>query len=266
MSSLSEVSIWRLEKGVATPTQDVLVQETPVSLVFNGVSHIVLMATPSDLEALALGFSLSEGIISRPSQFYHAEVEETSAGYIVDIEIASEAFMQLKHRRRNMQGRSGCGLCGIENLEAVKPEVAQIEQHISLSSRAIEKALAEFSKWQPLRAESGSVHAAAWATAEGDIKLSFEDVGRHNALDKLIGYAAKHEPNWREGFILVSSRASYEMVLKAALSGISCLVAVSAPTQFAVNLAKEAGLTLVGFARPHRQVVYNGIEYIRPES
>lgn len=262
MNPLSEASIWRLEKGVITPTQDVLIQETPVSLVYNGVSHIVLMATPSDLEALALGFSLSEGIIKRASQFYDVELFESEQGIIVNIEIASEAFMQLKHRRRNMQGRSGCGLCGIENLEAVKPDIATIDHHINIASAAIEKALNQFDQMQPLRESTGSVHAAAWATKEGDIKLSFEDVGRHNALDKLIGHAMKHKIQWQEGFIVVSSRASYEMVLKSALSGISCLVAVSAPTQFAVNLAKEAGLTLVGFARPHRQVVYNGIEYI----
>ena len=260
MNPLSEASIWRLEDGVITPTQDVLIQETPVSLVYNGVSHIVLMATPHDLEALALGFSLSEGIIKRPSQLYDVEVFESEQGMIVDMEIASEAFVELKHRRRNMQGRTGCGLCGIENLEAVKPEIATIDYHIKITSDAIEKALKQFNQMQPLRESTGSVHAAAWANQDGEIKLSFEDVGRHNALDKLIGHAMKHQIDWKEGFVVVSSRASYEMVLKSALSGISCLVAVSAPTQFAVNLAKEAGLTLIGFARPHRQIVYNGIE------
>lgn len=262
MNPLSEASIWRLEGGVVTPTQDVLIQESPVSLVYNGVSHIVLMATPADLEALALGFSLSEGIIKSPSQLYDVEIIESQQGMIVSMEIASAAFMELKHRRRNMQGRTGCGLCGIENLEAVKPEIASIDYHIQIAPGAIEKALSQFNHMQPLRESTGSVHAAAWATKDGDIKLSFEDVGRHNALDKLIGHAMEHKIDWREGFVVVSSRASYEMVLKSALSGISCLVAVSAPTQFAVDLAKEAGLTLVGFARPHRQVVYNGIEHI----
>ena len=262
MNPLSEVSIWRLENGVITPTQDVLIQETPVSLVYNGVSHIVLMATPSDLKALALGFSLSEGIIKRASQLYDIEITESEQGIIVSMEIAAEAFMKLKHRRRNLQGRTGCGLCGIENLDAVKPEIQAITQHIDIAPSAIERALNQFNEMQPLRNSTGSVHAAAWATQEGEIKLSFEDVGRHNALDKLIGHAMKHKIEWQEGFVVVSSRASYEMVLKSALSGVSCLVAVSAPTQFAVDLAKEAGLTLVGFARPHRQVIYNGIEHI----
>ncbi|MDO5667274.1 MAG: formate dehydrogenase accessory sulfurtransferase FdhD [Alcaligenaceae bacterium] len=262
MNPLSEASVWRLENGVITPTQDVLIQETPVSLVYNGVSHIVLMATPSDLEALALGFSLSEGIIQRASQLYDVEVFESEQGMIVNMEIATQAFMALKHRRRNLQGRTGCGLCGIENLEAVKPAIAEITYHIDLSASAIEKALNQFTQMQPLRESTGSVHAAAWATQEGEITLSFEDVGRHNALDKLIGYAMKHKIDWQQGFVVVSSRASYEMVLKSALSGVSCLVAVSAPTQFAVDLAKEAGLTLVGFARPHRQVIYNGVEHV----
>lgn len=262
MNPLSEASVWRLEDGVITPTQDVLIQETPVSLVYNGVSHIVLMATPSDLEALALGFSLSEGIIKRPSQLYDIEVYESEQGMIVEMEIATAAFVELKHRRRNLQGRTGCGLCGIENLEAVKPEIPSITHHTDVSAEAIQSALKQFDEMQPLRESTGSVHAAAWATPVGEIQLNFEDVGRHNALDKLIGYAMKHQLPWQEGFVVVSSRASYEMVLKSALSGISCLVAVSAPTQFAVNLAKEAGLTLIGFARPHRQVIYHGIEHV----
>lgn len=262
MNPLSEASVWRLEDGVITPTQDVLIEESPVSLVYNGVSHIVLMATPSDLEALALGFSLSEGIIQRASQLYDVEVFESEQGMIVNMEIATQAFMALKHRRRNLQGRTGCGLCGIENLEAVKPEIAAITYHIDIRAAAIQKALMQFNTMQPLRESTGSVHAAAWADKDGEIKLSFEDVGRHNALDKLIGHAMKHKIDWQEGFVVVSSRASYEMVLKSALSGISCLVAVSAPTQFAVDLAKEADLTLVGFARPHRQVIYHGVEHI----
>lgn len=262
MNPLSEASVWVLENGVIIPTQDLLIQETPVSLVYNGVSHIVLMATPTDLEALALGFSLSEGIIQRASQLYDVEVFESEQGMIVNMEIASQAFMELKHRRRNLQGRTGCGLCGIENLEAVKPEIPTITKHIKIESSAIEKALNQFNQLQPLRNSTGSVHAAAWSTREGEIKFTFEDVGRHNALDKLIGYAMKHKVVWQDGFVMVSSRASYEMVLKSALSGISCLVAVSAPTQFAVDLAKEADLTLVGFARPHRQVVYNGVKRI----
>ena len=265
MNPLSKASVWRLEQGVITPTQDVLIQETPVSLVYNGVSHIVLMATPADLEALALGFSLSEGIIKRPSQLYDVQLYETEQGIIVDMEIATAAFVELKHRRRNLQGRTGCGLCGIENLAAVKPEIAQISHHVDLTAEAIKKALIQFDEMQPLRESTGSVHAAAWATQSGEIQLSFEDVGRHNALDKLIGYAMKHQLPWEEGFVVVSSRDSYEMVLKSALSGISCLVAVSAPTQFAVNLAKEAGLTLIGFARPQRQVIYHGAEHVFTE-
>lgn len=262
MNPLTEATIWRLENGVITPTQDVLIQETPVSLVYNGVSHIVLMATPSDLESLALGFSLSEGILKSASQLYDIEIHESEQGMIVEMEIATEAFVKLKHRRRNLQGRTGCGLCGIENLEAVKPEIPAINYHVDISSSAIEKALSQFNHMQPLRESTGSVHAAAWATKDGELKLSFEDVGRHNALDKLIGYAMKHKIDWQEGFVVVSSRASYEMVLKSALSGISCLVAVSASTKFAVDLAKESGLTLIGFARPQRQVIYNGADRI----
>ena len=262
MNPLSNTSVWLLEDGVIAPTQDQLIQETPVSLVYNGVSHIVLMATPIDLEALALGFSLSEGIIKKASQLYDVEVFESEQGMIVDMEIATQAFVELKHRRRNLLVRSVCCLCGFEYLESVKPEIPAINHHIDIKVSAIEKALNQFNQLQPLRNSTGSVHAAAWATADGEIQFTFEDVGRHNALDKLIGYAMRKKVAWQDGFVVVSSRASYEMVLKSALSGISCLVAVSAPTQFAVDLAKEANLTLVGFARPNRQVVYNGAERI----
>lgn len=259
---LKNIPVWRLNGDKVKETEDCLINETPVSLVYNGISHVVLMATAQDLAELALGFSLTEGILSDASQLYDVEVTEACNGILVQMEIASEQFMALKGRRRNMTGRTGCGLCGIENLDAVKPVITPIQQRHPIPLSHIHQALSVFADKQPLRAETGSVHGVAWVNAQGDIVKLFEDAGRHNALDKLIGFGAKSGWDWSQGFVLVSSRASYEMVVKSAVMGIGCIVAVSAPTALAVELAKEANMTVVGFAKPERQVVYAGYEYI----
>ncbi|MDF7676596.1 formate dehydrogenase accessory sulfurtransferase FdhD [Neisseriaceae bacterium ESL0693] len=243
---------------------DCISKEVAVALVYNGISHVVLMATPQDLPQLALGFSLSEGIIQSLSQVYDIEVSTDPNGFVVQLEIATEAFLQLKGRRRQLSGRTGCGLCGLESLAAVKPQLpAHQRLKSTLTPQAIERALHDFEQHQPLRHATGSVHGAAWVNQAGNIVQVYEDVGRHNALDKLLGWGLQQSTPWQQGFILISSRASFEMVVKTAMAGIGCLVAVSAPTDYAIDLAQQAGIMLIGFARPDRQVIYTHAELLQ---
>ncbi|ASK26480.1 formate dehydrogenase accessory sulfurtransferase FdhD [Neisseria chenwenguii] len=240
---------------------DFIAEETAVALVYNGISHVVLMATPQDLDVLALGFSLSEGILSSPAELYGLETVETCDGIEIQMEIASARFQNLKQRRRNLAGRTGCGLCGIDSLAAAKPRVSPLARSQTIKAADVRAALAELGSRQPIRNQTGASHSAAWVE-NGKIAAAFEDIGRHNALDKLIGYGAKNGLDWAQGFALVSSRASYEMAAKAAAVGIGCLAAVSAPTALAVRLAEDADMTLIGFANPQRFTVYSGEEWV----
>lgn len=256
----------RVAKDRQCLTQDDCVStEIPVALVYNGITHVVLMATPQNLPELALGFSLTEGIIDSASQIYDIELSEDPNGLVMNIDLAAAAFQSLKKRRRNMSGRTGCGLCGLDSLAAVKPDMPPVKRGTVLDLSAVRRALACFDDGQILRAQTGSVHGVAWADRQGQIQATFEDVGRHNALDKLIGWGMKHASDWQQGFALLSSRASFEMVVKSAAAGIGCVVAVSAPTTYAIDLAEEANMTLIGFARAHRQVIYTHPEFLTIE-
>ncbi len=262
---LKHTQVLRLQADKA-PVQvdDVLALERAVALVYNGISHVVLMATPDALEELAIGFSLTEGIVQRLDQIYDVEVQECDLGITVQMEIAASCFALLKDRRRQMSGRTGCGLCGIDSLEVVQPKVAAIEHQNHIPRTELEAALLAFEHSQPLREQTGSLHGAAWVE-QGRIVALYEDVGRHNALDKLLAYLAQHKVDVQQGFVLVSSRASFEMVAKAAVLGVTCLVAVSAATELAVNLAEQANILLIGFARPGRQTVYTHPEFLIDE-
>ncbi|RUR31402.1 formate dehydrogenase accessory sulfurtransferase FdhD [Vreelandella nanhaiensis] len=241
---------------VADRQEDALALEVPVALVYNGISHAVMMASPSDLEDLALGFSLTEGILAHPHECYDLELHEEAQGLAVHLSIASQRLAELKQRRRSMTGRTGCGLCGTEALEqAIRPIPAVIAP--SLDDAAIQHALGELNAHQPLKAATGAVHGAAWCDLQGHIQRLREDVGRHNALDKLIGTLARDSVPLEKGFVLVSSRASYEMVHKCASAGIGALAAVSAATALAVEQAQTAGLLLAGFVRPGRHLIYH---------
>ena len=252
--SRQKVSRWR--DGHSTEAQDQLAVELPVALEFNGVSHVVMLATPCDLESFALGFALSEGIVARREEFYGAEVGESELGITVHCEISSHAFLQLKQRRRNMTGRTGCGLCGVESLEQVIRVLPNVPVAAPVSVSAMGKALQELATLQPLNRLTGGMHAAAWSTPSGKLQQVCEDVGRHNALDKLIGVMAGRELNFQQGFLLITSRASVEMVQKAATVGIASLIAISAPTALAVKTAQEAGMVLIAFARGESFVAY----------
>lgn len=252
----------RLKHGLIEQTDDMLAEEAPVALVYNGISHVVLMTTPVDLAELALGFSLSEGILHHAAEAYDIEVQTACNGIEVHLEIASARFQALKERRRNMNGRTGCGLCGIDSLAAAKPEIPSVTRSSKMTAADIQTALNNMAQHQTLRQLTGSVHGAAWVE-NGNIVRLFEDIGRHNALDKLLGWGAKTDLDWQQGFVLISSRASYEMIAKAAMLGIGCIVAVSAPTALAVQLAQDAGITLVGFAKPQQFAVYSHPDFIQ---
>lgn len=240
----------------ADAREDALALEVPVALVYNGISHAVMMASPADLEEFALGFSLSEGILAHPHECYDLEVKEEGRGLAVHLHIAGQRLAALKARRRNLAGRTGCGLCGTEALEQAIRPIPRVTAP-SLGDAAIQRALAHLAEHQALQALTGACHGAAWCDGQGRIQLVREDVGRHNALDKLIGALARRGGPTPDGFALVSSRASYEMVHKSASAGIGALVAVSAATALAVEQARAADLLLVGFARPGRHLIYH---------
>ena len=260
--STFNVTQWRGSKTVKA--QDCLAEETPVALIYNGVSHAVMLATAQDLEDFAFGFSLSEGIISRADELYGTEVVVQDNGIEVHCEIASERFAELKARRRTLAGKTGCGLCGAENLAQAMHYPAPLKLRHSFEVASIVRGLQGMQIQQALQQQTGATHASAYVQTDGKIALLREDVGRHNALDKLIGALAKTSVD-RAGFIITTSRASFEMVQKTASAGVSMLIAVSAPTGLAVRVAEKCGLTLVGFARENRFVVYSHAEYILSE-
>ncbi|GAB2182400.1 formate dehydrogenase accessory sulfurtransferase FdhD [Denitratisoma sp. agr-D3] len=231
------------------PTVDrieTLPEEVPVALVYNGVSHAVMLATPADLEDFALGFSLSEGILTRPAELYDCQIQEQGQGIELQLDIASERFAKLKERRRSLAGRTGCGLCGVESLgQALRP-IRTVATGLALPVTAISVALERIHHHQPLHHRTHAVHAAAWVDLAGNIVLTREDVGRHNALDKLVGALATRGFDSTTGFVLVTSRASVEMVQKAASIGVQLLFSISHPTALAVETAEASGLTLAG--------------------
>jgi len=247
------VNKWQADE--TSSIEDCVAEEVPVAMIYNGISHAVMLATPQDLEDFALGFSLAEGILSSPKELYAVEVVQQSSGIELRMEIASERFSQLKDRRRSMTGRTGCGLCGAESLaQALRLPSTFNQSHDTFQHAAILKALKSAASFQVLQAQTGATHASFWVQKTGDITMVREDVGRHNALDKLLGAIAQKDAGL--GFVLTTSRASYEMVQKVAVAGVSMLVAISAPTGLAIRIADRCGITLVGFARSEQFVVY----------
>ncbi|MDU2379972.1 MAG: formate dehydrogenase accessory sulfurtransferase FdhD [Enterobacter cloacae] len=235
---------------------DFLAEEVPVALVYNGISHVVMMASPKDLELFAIGFSLSEGIIAHPQDIYGMDVIQACNGLEVQIELSSRRFMGLKERRRALAGRTGCGVCGVEQLNDIGKPVAPLPFTQTFNLANLDHALAHLNDVQPIGQLSGCTHAAAWVLPSGEIAGGHEDVGRHVALDKLMGRRARESDLWQQGAALVSSRASYEMVQKSAMCGVEILFAVSAATTLAVEVAERCNLTLVGFCKPGRATVY----------
>ncbi|HHA1728147.1 TPA: formate dehydrogenase accessory sulfurtransferase FdhD [Enterobacter cloacae] len=254
-TGIVELSVHR-PPHITHATPDFLAEEVPVALVYNGISHVVMMASPKDLELFAIGFSLSEGIIAHPQDIYGMDVVQACNGLEMQIELSSRRFMGLKERRRALAGRTGCGVCGVEQLNDIGKPVAPLPFTQTFNLANLDHALAHLNDVQPIGQLSGCTHAAAWVLPSGEIAGGHEDVGRHVALDKLMGRRARESDLWQQGAALVSSRASYEMVQKSAMCGVEILFAVSAATTLAVEVAERCNLTLVGFCKPGRATIY----------
>jgi formate dehydrogenase accessory protein FdhD len=215
-----------------------------------------MLATPADLEDYAVGFTVSEGLVGNAGEIQSIELVPATDAMEVRIGIAAERFSELLKRRRNLTGRTGCGLCGTETLDEAMRPIATPAGDVKVSVSELHASLASLEAQQPVNSRTGSVHAAAWCVPGKGVQFVREDVGRHNALDKAIGAMIRSGHDAARGYMLITSRASYEMVQKSAAAGISMLVAVSAPTALAIRIAEQSGVTLVGFARPDRHVVY----------
>jgi FdhD protein len=253
---VSEVTEIRPD-GSRRPASRAWVPEAPVALEFNGLSYAVMMATPADLEDFALGFALTEGLARQPADLTDIAVAEVEQGWIVRAALSGLGIEQLTDRVRTRVAESSCGLCGIENLEAVARPLPRVPAHAPLGESAVFAALAALREHQPLGRETGAAHAAAFASPQGAILAAREDVGRHNALDKLIGALAAAGQDPAAGFILSTARCSYEIVEKAVRAGASRLVTVSLPTSMAVTRAQQAGLSLWSLARSDSVLLVN---------
>jgi len=235
---------------------DYIAEEVPVSLVYNGMPHVVMLTTPTNLEDFALGFSVTEGIIKDASELLSTRIYNRANGIEVYLQIPQQRFDCLADKGRNLAGRTGCGLCGASTLQQVIRQPNPVNTGITLTSQDLQAALSDIKQHQKINLLTGAVHAAAWAApGQGVLELR-EDVGRHNALDKLIGSLLRTNKDLTSGFVIVTSRASYELVQKTASVGITTLIAISAPTGLAIRMADEAGVTLIGFAREDQHVVY----------
>jgi len=248
--------IRRWRGGKVAQLTDAIAEEVPVALVYNDRPHVVMMATPRDLDDFALGFSLSEAVIGSADELTSIETQTLLEGIEMRLRIPEARAQALESRHRNLTGRTSCGLCGAQALEDAVRQPPAVGAGPEIGAEILHRTLAQLHDLQPLNVATGATHAAAWARLDGGVALLREDVGRHNALDKLIGAMAKAGERVDEGFLVVTSRASYEMVQKSATVGITFLAAISAPTALAIHLAEETGMTLVGFARPEGHVVY----------
>jgi FdhD protein len=246
----------RVDDSSACAVVEQIAEEAPIALVYNGVPHVVVMATPANLEDLALGFSLSEAVIGSAAELGGIEIVPEQTGYSIYLSVPPERVAAIEQRRRNMTARTGCGVCGAETIEQAMRDVPKVAAGQRVTRHAMASAMKQLPSLQTLNAATGATHAAGWANFNGQLQLVREDVGRHNALDKLIGALAAGGTDTAQGFAVITSRASYEMVQKAAMAGIGLLAAVSAPTALAVRIAREAGVTLAGFVRGERCMVY----------
>jgi FdhD protein len=252
---------WR--EGHVTPGQRAIPEETAVALTYNKASFAVMMATPRDLEDFALGFSLTEGIVCAPGEIEEIEIVRRARGMEARMWLVPDRLAAFDQRRRHIAGPVGCGLCGLESLEAAMRDVPRVRTDARLTPTMIAAALAALAPAQALHRETAAVHAAGfWHPARGLIAAR-EDVGRHNALDKLVGAVARAGQDPDGGAVLLTSRVSVEMIQKAAVLGAPVVVAVSAPSALALRSAKAAGITLVAVARRDGFEVFTHARRIR---
>lgn len=267
------VQIHRMQadgSAVVSAQPRILASEVPVALVFNGISHAVMMATPQDLQELALGFALTEGILDQVDDCHGIEVQSVSDhtaalpegmhGVEVQLEISSRSFARLKDRRRSMAGRTGCGICGVESFAALDLSFAPLPHRpwaAQMGLPEVLRAMHRLTDKQVLNAQSGALHAAGWCQIDGTLLDVFEDVGRHNALDKLMGSLARAQRLHEPGFVILSSRGSHELVRKCAKLGIAAMATVSAPTSMGVRMAELTGMRLWGSCRGAQGVLHS---------
>jgi FdhD protein len=249
-------SLTRLDGATATAAEASVAEEVPVSLVYNMRPHVVMMATPADLEDFGIGFTLTEGIVEQADQITRIEVVRHAQGIEIQMAIGKTAAEQLTTRGRSLIGRTGCGLCGVESIQDALRELKPVIQGPRISLDALWQAERQLPTLQAWNRDTGSLHAAAWVKPDGNPEVVREDVGRHNALDKVIGAMARAGQDPAEGFVVLTSRASYELVQKAVAAGVRLIAAVSRPTGLAIRLAESSNLTLVALLRGSSANVY----------
>lgn len=249
----------QLSQKDATPRMMELAEETPISLSYNTMQYAVMMASARDIEDFCIGFSVTEGIVAEAAEIKSVEIETGPNGITAELRIPADKFHALMQASRRMVvGRTGCGVCGTEDAAQILRPLPALKPGKPASLAAIRLALAELPAHQALNAQVHMVHGAAWCGADGRLNFIREDVGRHNALDKLIGAGLRAGEDFSAGFCLLTSRCSYEMVQKAIIAGIRTIVAVSAPTGLALRMAEQAGLTVVAIARADAQILFTG--------
>ncbi|QRM43890.1 formate dehydrogenase accessory sulfurtransferase FdhD [Rhizobium sp. BG4] len=265
----TRISVSRIARkgGVVMPGERIVPEEVPIAFSYGGSSHAVMMATPDDLEDFAVGFSLTEGIISSMEQISSVEAVDSEIGIDVQIMLADDVEDALRARRRSMAGPVGCGLCGIESIEQAVRKVPDVsDTGLMLTHADIVRAASLLNETQPLHRETRAVHGAGFYLPGEGLLAVREDVGRHNALDKLCGAVIRSGRTGAGGAVLVTSRISVEMVQKTAILGASILIAISAPTALAIRTAEEAGMTLVALVRGDDFEIFTHPDRISPES
>lgn len=244
---------------LSSDTVDQIATEVPVAISYNGISHAVMMASPLDLGDFAVGFSLTERIIDKQDHIKAIEINKAKLGYTAQLQIDVSLMNRLDQQKRQMSGRSGCGVCGISDLAAAIPNLEPLKGSPKPKHSTIAKAIEAFQANQSLQRECGAVHCAALFDSSGQLIELREDIGRHNALDKLIGALQSDDSRGiqDDDFLVISSRASHELITKTVIAGVGSLIAISAATTLAIDMAEELNLNLVGFVRGDRQMVYH---------
>ena len=243
-------SVWKPEDETNGVAERAIVTETPIAIEYNGIGYAVMMATPIDLDDFAIGFSLSEGLINARHQILSIDRESTLRGWILRIQLPPDKIQKVIDRARQRVSESSCGLCGMDNLDEVMRPLPQVTATINLQKIAIFSALSNLRTYQPLSVATGASHAAAFCAPDGKILMVREDVGRHNALDKLLGALAVKDLAASSGFIMLTARCSFELVQKTILANCPVLVTISAATDLAITTAANHNLTLISLARP----------------
>jgi len=259
-------SFVRLTGESSSESSAEVAEEVPIALVYNGRPYVVVMGTPNDLEDLAVGFSLTEGVVDDATRIERVDAVRANHGIELQIQISPADAERLGERVRGLVSRTGCGLCGVETIGDVLRMPAEVGHSLRVDRSALWRASAELSRRQSVNNATSTVHGAGWSAADGELRVAREDVGRHNALDKVLGALARGKISAADGFIVVTSRASYEMIQKAAVCGVELVAAISRPTGLAIRFADAAGVTLVGLLRGETANVYTHPERIHPLS